>query len=55
MRHAQSPKPSLLIAAFRTCGLFQGGSMSFQKIGMLWDIFVAFGKVGVLAYGGVLP
>ncbi|MBI2951258.1 chromate transporter [bacterium] len=26
--------------------------MPFQKIQMLWDVFVAFGKVGVLAYGG---
>jgi chromate transporter len=26
--------------------------MPFQKVKVLWDIFVSFGKVGVLAYGG---
>ena len=26
--------------------------MFFQKFTLIWDIFVAFGKVGIFAYGG---
>jgi chromate transport protein ChrA len=29
--------------------------MALEKIGLLWGIFVAFGKVGILAYGGGRP